>query len=121
VRSGRFVCMLDELTPGTMVRFDLGDTPLVVCRSEGSGTVYALDARCPHQGALLCLGTLTGIKMTTGSGREVTVRQGEIIRCPVHRWNFDVRTGYSIGIWPQHQAQTYPVRVENGKIFVSRP
>ena len=117
VKNAHFVCMLDELVPGTMLRYDLGDTPLVVCRSEDTGEVFALDARCPHQGALLCLGKLTGIQM----GTNILVRRGEIIQCPVHRWDFDVRTGYSMRVWPQHRTQTYPVRVDDGKIYVRRP
>jgi 3-phenylpropionate/trans-cinnamate dioxygenase ferredoxin subunit len=113
--------MLDELAPGTMLRFDLDDTPLVVCRSEDSGEVYAIDARCPHQGALLCKGTLTGLKLRSSASSEILIRRGEIIQCPVHRWDFDVCTGYSIGVWPRHRAQPYPVKIAEGKIYVTRP
>jgi nitrite reductase/ring-hydroxylating ferredoxin subunit len=117
VKKARFVCMLDELTPGTMLRFDLGDTPLVVCRSKVTGEVLAIDARCPHQGALLCFGELTGIQAASGS--NMYMREGEIILCPVHRWRIDVRTGEALDIWPLHRTPTYPVSVEHGKIYVS--
>jgi len=112
-----FVCDLDELEPGTMRRYDLGETPLVVCRSAQSGEVLAMDARCPHQGALLCFGQLTGMQLAAGT----VIRFGEIVTCPVHRWDFDVRTGLSVGLWPPLRGDMYPVRVEDGKIYVSRP
>ena|SRR5438132_13763814 len=115
-----FVCSLDELEPGTMRRFDLGATPLVVCRSEQTGEVFALDARCPHQGALLCFGELTGLKVRSG-GTNSYVRGGEFIVCPLHRWEFDVRTGYSQRVYPRYHTPTYPVHVEDGKIYVGRP
>jgi nitrite reductase/ring-hydroxylating ferredoxin subunit len=119
--DAHFVCALDELAPGTMRRFDLGETPLVVCRSEDTGEVFAIDARCPHQGALLCYGELTGRKASAGASTQAQIRRGEIIRCPLHLWEFDVRTGSSLHIWPAVRTPTYGVRVEDGGIYVSRP
>lgn len=120
LQHSHFVCTLAELAPGTMRRFDLGETVLVVCRSEQTGEVFALDARCPHQGALLCYGELTGVKMSD-SNTAVYVRRGEILKCPLHLWEFDVRSGCSFHIWPPLRAPTYPVRIEDGKIYVNRP
>ena len=114
----RYVCPLEELAPGTMRRFDFDDVPLVVCRSERSGEVFALDARCPHQGALLCFGRLTGIKPTAGQKDDRFYLRGEIIECPLHLWEFDVRTGYSLHLWPRYRTPTYPVSIEDGNIFV---
>lgn len=119
VKDAQFVCMLDELAPGTMLRFDLRETPLVVCRSEATGEVFAIGARCPHRGALLCYGKLTGMQINAGSNRHTYVRAGEIIRCPLHLWDFDVRTGQSLRVWPPYQAPTYPVQIKDGKIYVS--
>jgi nitrite reductase/ring-hydroxylating ferredoxin subunit len=112
-----FVCLLDELAPGTMTRVDIGAVPIVVCRSEATGEVFAMDARCPHQGALLCFGVLTGMKVMAG-GTSTLVRRGEILRCPLHHWDFDVRTGVPINAKPSYRATTYPVRVEDGRIYV---
>jgi 3-phenylpropionate/trans-cinnamate dioxygenase ferredoxin subunit len=103
-----------------MRRFDYDATPLVVCRSEDTGEVFAMEARCPHQGALLCRGTLTGIRVGTGT-TEAYTRRGEIIRCPAHDWDFDVRTGESMGLWPPLRARTCAVRVEDDRIYVGRP
>ena len=43
--------------------------------------------RCPHQGAALCEGPLTGLAQSSDPG--------EIIRCPWHGREFDIRTGQS--------------------------
>jgi nitrite reductase/ring-hydroxylating ferredoxin subunit len=114
-----FVCTLDELEPGGLRRFDLGQVVLAICRSEQSGEVFALDAKCPHQGALLCYGNLTGLKMQAGS--ETVYRRGEILQCPLHLWEFDVRTGVSRNLYPPLRTPTYPVRIEDDGIYVSRP
>jgi 3-phenylpropionate/trans-cinnamate dioxygenase ferredoxin subunit len=103
-----------------MRRFDIGDDILVVCRSEQTGEVFALDARCPHEGALLCKGELGGLAAPVGAGKEL-IRRGEILLCPLHQWQFDVRTGSSIHVWPAVHADTFPTRVEDGAIYVSYP
>ena len=116
-----YVCDLEELEPGAMRRFDLDGIPLAVCRSAVTGEVFAIDARCPHQGALLCKGVLTGIKLGGGRrGEDIYLRRGEIVECPAHRWGFDVRTGHSIGIWPPMRTPTFAVRIEDGGVYVGR-
>ncbi len=49
------------------------------------------------------------------------IRKGEMLRCPWHGWEFDIRTGQS---WcdPQRvRARLYPVAVEPGAEVVKGP
>ena len=59
------------------------------------GELFALLDRCPHQGGSLCRGKLVGLVEADGPGRYRYTRQGEIVRCPWHGWEFDLRTGKS--------------------------
>jgi 3-phenylpropionate/trans-cinnamate dioxygenase ferredoxin subunit len=114
-----FVCTLDELAPGTMRRVDIGNRALAVCRSAETGEVFALAARCPHQGAMLCDGKLTGTTLESASNTYVYGRRGEILRCPWHSYEYDVRTGWSVHREPRLRTATYPVVIESGNIYVN--
>ena len=59
------------------------------------GEFFALRNRCPHQGGPLCLGPLEGLIQSTGPGDYSVSRTGEVLRCPWHGWEFDIRTGQS--------------------------
>ena len=60
------------------------------------GSYYALRNRCPHQGAPLCRGQLTGLATSDDPGEISWARDGEILRCPWHGWEFDIRNGKTI-------------------------
>lgn len=59
------------------------------------GEFFALRSRCPHQGGPLCEGRLSGFLRSPRPGEYEYSRKGEILRCPWHGWEFDVRTGQS--------------------------
>lgn len=76
------------------------------------GTYYALRNRCPHQGAPLCLGSLKGMALPSQPGEYIWAREGEILRCPWHGWEFDVTTGRSIFNPHRTRVRAYEVQVE---------
>lgn len=75
--NGEFVTVasLDELRPGTMLRYSRGELDLLV--AHGPAGICVTDDRCPHMSAPLSLGTLN----------DCTVA------CPLHRGHFDLCTG----------------------------
>lgn len=75
------------------------------------GEFYALRNRCPHQAGPLCEGHLVGLILSSDPGEYRYLRPGEILRCPWHGWEFDVRTGQS---WIDPQK----VRVRRYETFV---
>jgi 3-phenylpropionate/trans-cinnamate dioxygenase ferredoxin subunit len=97
------------------------------------GEYYALINRCSHQGGPLCLGDLVGLILPSEPGEYRWSRPGEILRCPWHAWEFDVKTGKAV-VDPQKQrvktyevtvepyvppdVPTYPVTVESGWLVV---
>lgn len=78
------------------------------------GEFYALRNRCPHQGGTLCEGQLSGFATATVPGQYAYTRHGEILRCPWHGWEFDVKTGQSWLDPECMRVKRYDVHVEKG-------
>lgn len=78
------------------------------------GEFFALRNRCPHQGGPLCLGPLTGFVVGEVPGEYRVTRAGEILRCPWHGWEFDVRTGQSWFDPARTRVRSYHVEVVSG-------
>lgn len=61
------------------------------------GMFYAVGNRCPHRGGPLFRGRL----------------EGAAVRCPLHGWLFDLKTGRCLNM-PEAKIPTYPVRPDGG-------
>ena len=85
------------------------------------GEYFALLNRCPHQGGALCKGTLIGLVTSNEPGRFDYSRGGEMLKCPWHGWEYDVRTGQSWCDPEDTKVKLYPVSVEPGERLVRGP
>jgi 3-phenylpropionate/trans-cinnamate dioxygenase ferredoxin subunit len=85
------------------------------------GEFYALSDRCPHQGGSLCAGLLSGHVESSAPGEYRYSRRGEMIRCPWHYWEFDIRTGKSWFDPKRVQVRQFPTHVEPGATLVEGP
>src|ERR1700686_332735 len=123
VRSGLMVrhviAPVDELPPGTRKFLTIDERPIAVFNIKGE--FFGLLNRCPHQGAALCEGPLIGLAQSSDPGEIEYTRLGEIIRCPWHGWEFDIRTGQSYCEPKRFRARAYPVNVEPGTSVVKGP
>ncbi|GIP33325.1 Rieske (2Fe-2S) protein [Paenibacillus sp. J2TS4] len=81
------------------------------------GEYYALYNYCPHQGAPLCAGMVCGTTMPSEVYEYEFGRAGEIVRCPWHGWEFEIKTGKSL-ISDKIRAKSYKVEVKDGKIGI---
>ena len=77
-----------------------------------AGTYFALRNTCPHQGGPLCDGPITGFLTARVPGEYSYTRRGEILKCPWHGWEFDIKTGQSWVDPEKTRVRTYPVTVE---------
>lgn len=73
---------------------------------------YAVRNRCPHQGGPLCLGVTTGLVTSDMPGDYALTREGEILRCPWHGWEFDLQDGRSVVDPEGTRVRSYQVEVE---------
>jgi len=96
------VAQLSDLPPNTGKTFRIGTLQVALFNHDGQ--IYALDGYCPHRGAPL------------GDGWF----EFPIAHCPLHGWDFDVRTG-ACGVNPEKAAKVLPVRVVGQNIEVLLP
>lgn len=105
---------------GTTDEIPLGGRKIVEVagRSIGvfniDGEFFALRNRCPHQGGPLCQGVLSGLTQARTRDEPTYIRRGEILRCPWHQWEFDVRTGQSWIDPAKVRVRSYEAKVEPG-------
>ena len=113
------VAPVNDIPPGHRKLVDVNGRGVVVFNLGGE--FFALNNRCPHKGGSLCEGKQTGLVQSSEPGEYRYSRRGEIIRCPWHSWEFDIRTGQS---WcdPQRlRTRRYAVSVEKGAQLVEGP
>ena len=94
-------CAADDIEQEDLIRFDCGDRTFAVYRSPGD-EYYCTDGLCTHEQVHL----------------EDGLVMDNIIECPKHNGRFDYRTGEAKGAPACIALQTYPVRVENGRVYV---
>lgn len=77
-----------------------------------SGQYYAVKNSCPHQQAPLCVGKVSGTTLPSKPGQFLYGREGEILRCPWHGWEFDLTNGHSLFDPSRCRVKTYDVEIE---------
>lgn len=97
----------DDLPPGDRLIVEIERRSIGVFNANGK--FYALRNQCPHQGAPLAEGPLSGTCLPSAPGRFDYGREGEILRCPWHGWEFDVTDGRSIHNPNRCRVKTYEV------------
>jgi 3-phenylpropionate/trans-cinnamate dioxygenase ferredoxin subunit len=103
---------VEEVPPGRTKFVCAGERPVIV--SNYGGRIYALYGLCPHRNNPL----------------EGAAMWDHLIDCPWHHFQYDVRTGenhFPKNVYPKdyprleeqlRPLKTYPVRVEDGEIWV---
>lgn len=113
------VAAAKDLPPGSRRLVTVKGRPVAIFNIGGE--FFGLLNRCPHQGGSLCDGRLIGLLQSREPGDYVYSREGEILRCPWHGWEFDIRTGQSWCEPDKIQVKSYPVDVKPGTQLVEGP
>ena len=113
------IASLREFPVGSRKLVDVRGRKIAVFNVKGE--FFALANRCPHQGGGLCDGRLTGLVEASAPGEYRWSRRGEIIRCPWHGWEFDLRTGKSWCEPSKVRARQFNVSVAPGAALVEGP
>jgi nitrite reductase/ring-hydroxylating ferredoxin subunit len=122
------VAKVSDIPPGDRLIVTVAGRSIGVFNVDGR--FYAVRNSCPHQGGPLCLGPTMGLATSDCPGEFKYEREGEILRCPWHGWEFDLATGRSVfdpsrtrvrsyqveveTLW----AETYPVEIDQGSVIV---
>lgn len=90
----------DEIQPGTCIGVKVEGVFIGIYNVEGE--YYAMNNICPHLGGVLTYGFL----------------DKGCITCPMHMWEFDVKTGECV--WPGEESiPVYPIKIEGDEILVN--
>jgi 3-phenylpropionate/trans-cinnamate dioxygenase ferredoxin subunit len=104
------VALVNEIPPGQRKIVEAAGRSIGVFNLNGE--FFALRNRCPHQGGPLCQGRLSGRLIAPVPGQYDYNNSGEMLRCPWHGWEFEVKTGQSWFDPAQIRVRRYPVTVE---------
>lgn len=108
-----------ELQAGQRRRVEIEGRAILVLNIDGE--LFALSDKCPHKGGSLAGGNLTGLVESSQPGEYRYSRPGEMLRCPWHQWEFDVRTGRSWCDPRRLRLMNFAVTVEPGAKLVEGP
>lgn len=110
------VCDAAHLSPGGRVEIS-GAAHFGITVFNVGGKFHALLNRCPHMGGPLCRGRIRPRVFSEAVGRWTFDREGEVLKCPFHNWEFDIATGQALHD-SRLRARRYPVEVRDGKLVV---
>ncbi|HXF93457.1 MAG TPA: non-heme iron oxygenase ferredoxin subunit [Nitrospiraceae bacterium] len=93
------VASTSDIAPGSGMVAEVNGQTIAVFNVDG--TYYAIDNTCVHRGGPLGEGDL----------------DGEVVTCPWHGWQFNVKTGVSVNN-PSACVKSYQVKVDGTDVKV---
>ena len=97
------VASLADVRAGEMLTVRLDGDPVVLANVDGQ--IFAFAGECTHRGGPLGEGTL----------------EADVVICPWHGGEFNVRTGRVVGPPPESPLATYRVQIEGTDIKIAKP
>lgn len=92
---------VDAVPQDDVIGVEIGGRDIALYSVDGE--IYASDNICTHGHARLCDGFLDGYE----------------IECPLHQGKFDVRTGKALCAPLTEDIRSYPVKIEDGRVFLA--
>ena len=93
-------CAADEIDEEDLIRLDHDGRTFCIYNTEKG--FFATDGHCTHEEQHLEDGMVIGT----------------VIECPLHQGRFDILTGKALSAPVCVDLKTYPVKFENGDIFI---
>jgi nitrite reductase/ring-hydroxylating ferredoxin subunit len=97
------VARMGDVSPGKMLTVNVNGQPVVLANVNGA--IYAFGGICTHADAPLGKGKL----------------RGDVVECPFHGGQFEVRTGRAAMPPATQDIPTFDVQVEGDDIHVALP
>lgn len=97
------VCAADDIDEEDVIGFDCDGRTFAVYNTEHG--FFASDGLCTHEAQHLSEGLV----------------MGDIIECPLHQGRFHIPTGKATGAPVCEDLMTYPVKIENGDVYIQLP
>ena len=93
-------CACNDIEDEDLIRWDHEGRTYAIYKAKDG--FYCTDGMCTHEEEHLEEGLLIG----------------HVVECPLHQGRFDIRTGEVISPPPFDDLNTYPVKTENGGVYV---
>jgi nitrite reductase/ring-hydroxylating ferredoxin subunit len=84
-----------------------------------NGEFRAVRNVCPHKGAPVCRGFISGTSLPCAPGELVYGNDGAVLVCPWHGYEFDLNTGALLYQEDPSRLLMYPAQLQDGKVVVT--
>lgn len=111
------VCEASEIPPGARKLVTVKGRPIVIFNLDGE--FHGLLNRCPHEGGSLAHGPQVGRLHSTQPSEYLHDGSCDIVRCPWHAWEFDIRTGKSVCAPEKYKSRKFNIKVEGGETILA--
>ncbi len=109
------VAHVEELPPGSRKIVHINGREIGIFNV--AGRFYGLLNYCPHRAGPLCHGRLRPLVTSPGVYQVAYDRESEIIKCPWHQWEFDIKTGRAL-YDEALRVRTYQVEQEGDDVIL---
>jgi nitrite reductase/ring-hydroxylating ferredoxin subunit len=110
------ICSAEDLQPGQRKLVKVDGSEIAIVNIDGE--LYAFRNKCPHQGVSMVHGSIGGAMLPSDPHSYQYGKHNEVIRCPLHGWGFEVKTGESLHNDKNCNLKTYDVRQEGESIVL---
>jgi 3-phenylpropionate/trans-cinnamate dioxygenase ferredoxin subunit len=107
---------IDEIPPGERKIVEIKGRSIGVFNVNGQ--YVAVLNLCPHELAPVCMGRVAGTTLTSPPGEFKWGREGEILFCPWHGWEFDLLDGSCLTDKQRHLLK-FPVTITDETIYIT--
>jgi nitrite reductase/ring-hydroxylating ferredoxin subunit len=107
-----------DFPEGKFVILQLNGAEVGVIRLAG-GEWRAVRNACPHKGAPICRGIVGGTWPPVAPGALDYDREGEVLVCPWHGFEYDLKTGAEMFRRAPTKLRLHPVELRGGQVFVT--
>lgn len=111
------ICSAEDLKPGQRKLVELDGVEIAMVNVEGK--LYAFRNQCPHQGVSMVHGEISGAMLPSEPGQFIYGCDDEIVRCPLHGWEFDMKTGKSLFDPDRVSIMSYGIQEVEGSIVLN--
>lgn len=105
----------DEIAPGERKLVSVDGRSLAIFNVKGDYRVYL--NICPHAFAPVCVGRIGGTTLPSPPGEYRWGREGEILACPWHGWEYDLLDGQCLT--DKRKLYSFEVSIENGELIIT--
>jgi nitrite reductase/ring-hydroxylating ferredoxin subunit len=114
------ICEEEEIEPGERILVELEGRDIAIFNVDGE--LFCYTNWCVHQAGPICQGTLSGTRKASFDPKTLKTslkweKEGEIISCPWHGWEYDIKSGDCLSR-TRRRLITHDVRRTDGTVVV---